>query len=245
MDWIDVLKEKQISKSEIVTIYGYRNDQAHIMAKRLSDPEYQKVNVYTSFLDEWAKDPACPMERLANYQQLVYPEWVHQLTEGKKPAEFNGNKYVICHAHYGYPKDYQQGHIPGAVALDTNSLESSKTWKRRCPKELKETLLKLGIRYDTTVILYGRFSSPVYDQEKFPGKGAGHLGAVRCAAIMLYAGITSWEIAGYECSKEETKPAPVDDFRHQIPSHPGYMIDMNVAKKLLEHSHLKKESWSV
>src|SRR5699024_11692738 len=96
---------------------------------------------------------------------------------------------VLCHSHYGYIEDYEKGHIPGAETLYTNRLEASETWNRRSPEELKETLEELGIRHDTMVVIYGRFSAPVYDEEKFPGKSAGHLGAMRAAAIMMYAGV--------------------------------------------------------
>src|SRR5699024_1452489 len=78
--------------------------------------------------------------------------------------------------------------------------------------------------------------------EPFPGKSAGHLGALRCAAIMLYAGVkdirilngglTSWETEGYELSTEPSEPAPVDDFGIDIPAHPEYMIDTPQAKQL-------------
>src|SRR5699024_6626390 len=93
-------------------------------------------------------------------------------------------------------------------------------------------------------VIYGRFSAPVYDKEKFPGKSAGHLGALRSAAIMLYAGvedirilnggITSWETAGYELSTEPNKPVPVSDFGAEIPQHPEFMIDIPEAKQLIE-----------
>ncbi len=243
MDWIEVLEEKRIHKDEPVVVYGYAEEDAQKMAEQLLDLGYQDVSVYNRFTEEWASNTDLPMERLARYKQLVYPQWVHQLINDENPPHFAGNDYVVCHSHYGYPEDYEKGHIPGAVAMDTNSLESPVTWNRRSPEELKEALENLGIRHDTTVVVYGRFSAPVYDEEKFPGKSAGHLGAIRCAAIMLYAGvedvrilnggITSWEIEEYEVSTEETKPKPVDDFGAAIPVHPEYMIDTPEAKELI------------
>ncbi|HLR76436.1 MAG TPA: rhodanese-like domain-containing protein, partial [Balneolaceae bacterium] len=162
----------------------------------------------------------------------------------KNPPDFDGGSYVICHSHYGYLEDYQKGHIPGAIALDTNLLESSEAWNRRSPEELEEALEDLGIRHDTTVVVYGRFSAPVYDEEEFPGKSAGHLGAMRCAAIMMYAGvkdvrilnggITSWENAGYSLSTDDVSPEPVADFGISIPAHPEYIIDMPEAKQLIQ-----------
>ncbi|HEX6982595.1 MAG TPA: rhodanese-like domain-containing protein [Balneolaceae bacterium] len=243
MDWVEVLQEKNIHKNEPVVVYGYDEKDSRWMAEQLLDLGYEQVFIYSHFPDEWTTDANLPMDSLAKYRQLVYPKWIHQLINGEKPPHFDGNDYVICHSHYDYPEDYQKGHIPGAVALDTNSLESTETWNRRSPEELKETLQNLGIRHDTTVIVYGRFSAPVYDQEKFPGKSAGHLGAIRCAAIMLYAGvedvrilnggITSWEMEGYEISTDDVRPVPAADFGVAIPAHPEYMIDTPEAKQLI------------
>lgn len=243
MDWVEVLDEKKIHKDIPVVVYGYRADGIRQMAEQLLELGYQEVSAYNHFVEEWAGDSDRHMEQLGRYQKLVYPEWVYQLISGEQPPAYDNEDYVICHSHYDYIEDYKKGHIPGAVALNTNWLESPETWNRRNPGELKETLEKLGIRHDTTVVVYGRFSSPVYDNEKFPGKSAGHLGAIRCAAILLYAGvkdvrilnggITSWELDGYELSTIENHPIPVDEFGTDIPVHPEYMIDTPEAKDFI------------
>lgn len=243
MDWIEVLDEKNIVPDKPLVVYGYEIDDALKMGKELVKLGYDQVFVYHKFLEEWSARNSLPMERLANYRKLVYPEWVKQLINGENPPGFDGHDFVICHSHYGFIEDYHKGHIPGAVALDTNSLESTETWNRRSPEELKQALLKLGIRVDTTVVVYGRFSAPMYTEEKFPGKSAGHLGALRCAAIMLYAGVkdvkvlnggmTRWEDENMECTTESETPVPADHFGAEIPVHPEYMVDLPEAKELL------------
>lgn len=243
MDWVEVLEEKNISKELPVVVYGYSPGKNEKMAGLLDNLGFNEVLVYNHFADEWVPNSNYPMDRLPRYRQLVYPEWVYKLAHGKTPPEYENDDFVICHSHYDHPEDYHKGHIPGAIPIDTNSLESTETWNRRSAGELKATLESLGIRHDTTVVIYGRFSSPTYDKEKFPGKSAGHLGALRCAAIMLYAGvedirilnggITSWEIEGYELSQKEHHPKTVEDFGIDIPAHPEYMIDTPEAKKLL------------
>src|SRR5699024_1048148 len=244
MDWVEVLEEKGIQKDEPVIVYGYNYDGIWRMAKQLMDLGYNQVLTYDNFINEWSRDEELPVERLKRYSQLVHPEWVYQLINNQDVPNYDGKDYVLCHSHYGYIEDYEKGHIPGAVALDTNRLEASETWNRRSPEELKETLEELGIRHDTMVVIYGRFSAPVYDEEKFPGKSAGHLGAMRAAAIMMYAGvedvrilnggITSWERAGYETSTTRSFPKAVDDFGIAIPGHPEYMVDTPEAKELIE-----------
>ncbi|MDX1672267.1 MAG: rhodanese-like domain-containing protein [Balneolaceae bacterium] len=242
MDWIEVLDEKNIDPDQPVILYGYSEDQSATMAEQLQRLDYDDISIYNHF-EEWVSDESLPMERLPRYRQLVYPAWVKDLISNQNPPEYENDRYVLCHSHYDYYEDYEKGHIPGAVAVNTNSLESTETWNRRTPDELKETLEILGIRHDTTVVVYGRFSSPKYDEEKFPGKSAGHLGAIRCAAIMMYAGvedvrilnggITTWEADGFETTRERFDPIPVDDFGAEIPGHPEYMIDTPEAKELL------------
>lgn len=243
MDWVEVLEEKNIPANKPIIIYGYTEDDSHSMAEQLIKLGYDNLKIYNDFADGWAANSDLPMAQLPKFRHLVYPDWIKQLSNEEKPPHYDNDDYVICHSHYDHIEDYHKGHIPGAIPVDTNSLESTETWNRRSPEELKQALEGYGIRHDTTVIIYGRFSSPTYDKEKFPGKSAGHLGALRAAAIMLYAGvedirilnggITSWETAGYELSTEPVEPEPVGDFGIDIPAHPEYMIDTPEAKQLL------------
>lgn len=243
MDWVEVLEEKNIPANKPIVVYGYTEDDSRSMANRLIKLGYDNLKIYNDFSDVWAANPDLPLEQLPKFKHLVYPDWIKQLINGGKPPHYDNDDFVICHSHYDHIEDYEKGHIPGAIALDTNSLESTETWNRRTPEELKQALENYGIRHDTTVVIYGRFSSPTYDEEKFPGKSAGHLGALRSAAIMLYAGvedirilnggITSWETAGYELSTEPVDSEPVENFGIDIPAHPEYMIDTPEAKQLL------------
>ncbi|WP_445665876.1 rhodanese-like domain-containing protein [Fodinibius sp. AD559] len=243
MDWVEVLEEKNIRKDEPAVVYGYDGESTRSMAKKLLDLSYTDVRIYDGFLSEWSANKELPLDRLERYQQLVHAEWVKQLIDGERPQEYDKDDYVICHSHYGYIEDYEKGHIPGAIALNTNWLESTETWNRRTPDELRKRLESLGVRHDTTVVVYGRFSAPVYDEERFPGKSAGHLGAMRSAAILLYAGvddvrilnggITSWEDTGYELSTNDVDPQPIEDFGAEIPGRPELMIDTPQAKEYL------------
>ena len=246
MDWVEVLEEKRIAANRPVIVYGYSVDSAIQMADRLYDLDFTDVSIYSHFIDEWSANPDFPIDNLERYRHLVYPGWVHRLITRGDPPEYEGNGYVICHSHYDNYEDYEEGHIPGAVPLNTLSLEEPITWNRRSPAELRKTLLDLGIRHDTTVVVYGRFSYPKFE-DSFPGKNAGHLGAFRCAAIMMYAGvedvrilnggITSWKNNGYMLSTTEVRPEPVKDFGKEIPVYPEYMVDMPEAKELLASDH--------
>lgn len=243
IDWVEVLEEKQITKDKPVIIYGYSVEKMNDMAAKLERLGYQNILLYTHFIEEWSADDSLPLDFLARYTQLVYPDWLNSLVRGEKPPHYKGKDYVICHSHYDNYADYLEGHIPGAIAMNSNWLESTKTWNRRSPGELKLALENMGISSDSTVIVYGRYSTPSFETQDFPGQSAGHLGAIRCAAIMLYAGVkdvkilngglTSWEMAGYELSGAVVEPDPITDFGAPIPQRPEVFIDTTEAKKYL------------
>ena len=203
---------------------------------------YSKMALFNHFLDEWTTDDTLPMSYLPKYRQLVSAQWVNKLISGEKPAEYDNDKYVVVHAHYRNRDAYLTGHIPGAIDMDTNALESPETWNRRSPEELNKALEEHGITADTTVILYGKFMFPDNDDE-FPGSAAGDIGAIRNAFIMMYAGVKdvrilnggfqSWEDAGFEVSKEDVKKEPVEDFGVKIPAHPELAVDVPEAKDII------------
>ncbi len=242
IDWIEIVRNKQIWPDQHIVLYGYDMNQTDEVAARFKKAGYDNLSVYGKFKDEWVMNEDMPLERMPRYQHLVYPQWVHEAADGKIPPEHPGGKTVICHAHYRNRDAYLSGHIPGAIDIDTNALESTGTWNRRSAGELKKTLENHGITSDTTVILYGKYMDPDNDDE-FPGSAAGDIGAIRCAFIMLYAGVKdvrvlnggfhAWERAGFEIHTDDIPKAPVTDFGVDIPAQPHLAIDLEEAKAML------------
>jgi thiosulfate/3-mercaptopyruvate sulfurtransferase len=238
----ELLRQKDITPGKRVILYGYDPAEMQRMAALLAQAGHEDVRCYGGFVAEWSADEGRPISRLERYDRLVHPQWVHQLIQGERPVGYDGKRFVVCHSHYDIYEDYEKGHIPGAVALNTLALESPDDWNRRSPEELRETLPAHGIDHETTVVMYGRFSFPNND-DPYPGRAAGHLGAMRCAAILLYAGVkdvrvlngglTRWEDAGLPVSTEVTGPTPVEQFGAPVPGHPEYFVDLPEAKQLL------------
>ncbi|WP_406655536.1 rhodanese-like domain-containing protein [Methanolobus sp. ZRKC2] len=239
IDWIEIVRNKGILPEDSLVIYGYDQHKTEEVARQFEKAGYSDLTVFNSFLEWTEKD--LPMEHLERYGQLVSADWLSQLLTTNNAPEYNNNKFVLCHAHYRNPSDYDEGHIPGAISIDTNSLESPETWNRRSPEELREALEDLGITHDSTVILYGRFSSPNND-DMFPGSSAGHLGAMRCAFIMLYAGVKdvrmlngglqSWLDSGYDITKAPAGTKKVL-FGAAIPQKTEIAVDLEEAKEIL------------
>lgn len=254
-DWDEIVRTKGILPNHQIVVYGYSMEDAVEVAERFVRSGYKEVSVYAHFVEEWAANQSLPMERMARFEKLVYPRWVHQLVSGERPPGFNGERYAICHCHYRNKRDYDIGHIPGAIALDTLELESPDTWNRLSPEELEQALMRLGISADTTVVVYGRFSSP-RNSDPHPGSRAGHLGSIRCGVIMMYAGvrdvrvlngsITAWENEGYPLSTTEVQLEPVSEFGARVPARPEIFIDTPQAKELLRPGHgnlISVRSW--
>ncbi len=242
LDWIEIVRSKEILPDHSLVVYGYDVEEGERVARLFGQTGYENVRVYDGFLREWCRDEDLAMDRLPRYRHLVPASWLKQLLEEGRAPEWDGRELVLCHTHYRNPEDYREGHIPGAVPLDTLQLESPDTWNRRSPEEVKTALAELGIRRDTTVVLYGRFSAPK-NEDPFPGSSAGQLAAFRCAFIMLWAGVEdvrilngglqSWLDAGHDTTTREAPPEAVDEFGADVPGRPDLAVDLPEAKAIL------------
>ncbi|MGM0551210.1 MAG: sulfurtransferase [Bacteroidota bacterium] len=240
IDWIEIVRNKRILPEHKIIIYGLEEEVLLRIANLFYKAGYPSIYLYHDFASKWLSDVNYPLDKLSRYKHLVPSWWLSQALEKQASGAFR--QLVVCHAHYQNPSDYEKGHIPGAIALDTNWLESEETWNRRTPEELAEVLARIGITQQSTVVLYGRFNYPRND-DPFPGSSAGHLGAIRCAAILLYAGVNhvkilnggiqSWEDDGYPISTTNVVPKSAEAFGAPIPGRPDVFIDTPEAKEIL------------
>ena len=243
MDWIEIVRSKDILPPNKIVIYSYSEEESIKVVKLFAKAGYTDISVYNQFLEEWVNDENLPMENLSRYKNLVSAEWVNKLISGEKPDEYENTKYIVVHSHYRNRDAYLSGHIPGAIDMNTLALESPETWNRRSPEELKKAFEQHGITSDTTVIMYGKFMTPDNNDE-FPGSAAGHIGAIRNTVIMLYAGVKdvrvlnggfqSWKDAGFEITTDDVQKTPVADFGVKIPANPEIFVDMPQAKEMLK-----------
>ena len=240
-DWIEIVRAKNISTSQKIVVYGYNEKQSRLSAGFFQRAGFKDIALYDDFM-EWSANDELPMERLPRFKNLVPAQWVKSLIAGERPEEYDNDRFVIVHAHYRNRDAYLSGHIPGAIDMDTLALESPETWNRRSPRELKKALEQHGITADTTVVVYGKYLNPD-NADDFPGSAAGHIGAIRSAFIMLYAGVKdvrvlnggfqSWKDEGYETATDDVPKTAVKEFGGIIPLHPELAVDMAEAKRML------------
>jgi len=131
---------------------------------------YSRCSNYAGSIVDWGADASLDMDKMQNYQSLVYPAWVAALIDGKNPPTYAGNGYVIVETSWTPeyttdPTDYSLGHIPGAIFMDTYEVENgpSREPMYNSPQDanvkpipdLQKFLGGIGISADKTVVVYG------------------------------------------------------------------------------------------
>jgi molybdopterin synthase sulfurtransferase len=236
------LAAKGIVPGHTVVVYGDGTDDATALRDRLEASGFEHILTYDAGFPAWAADESLPVERLPQYQKLVYTDWLAELIDGGTPETYDGRGYLLFHVNFGVPEEYEENHLPGALYLDTNRLENPVDWNRRSPAEIEATLLALGITADTTVVLYGR--DTVGDaNEKWPGRRAGQIAATRAALILSYAGVADvrlldggydwWVNGGHPLETVLREPTPVSSFGVRIPLRPELIVDIDEAKEII------------
>jgi thiosulfate/3-mercaptopyruvate sulfurtransferase len=252
-----LLRSKNIVPAREVVLYGDVGDDVSAVRTKLMDLGLANVRTHEPGWAEWAADETLPVERLPNYDKLVHTDWLRQLLDGEQPEAAPAGRFLLFHVNFGVPEEYEDGHIPRALYLDTNRLESPDDWNRRSPKELEQALCELGITHDATVVVYGRDTEGDAN-EKWPGRRAGQIAANRAALILRYAGVEDvrvldggydqWARAGNPLETGVREPTPVSSFGLQVPQHPEFIVDIDEAKQILadrEHAALVSvRSWN-
>ena len=146
---------------------------------------------------------------------LVSPQWVHAAQvyqedsfRGEPPARWGANRLVVVEAAWvppGKRAAYDRGHVPGAVLLNTEDLETGyPAWQLRPLADLQLAIGRVGITPETTVVVYAR----------------SLLAAARVWWVLSYAGVkdvrlmdggwNGWQQAGYPIETIERPVAAVD-----------------------------------
>ena len=233
---------KGIEADRSIVIYGYGPDDTSALLARLLGDGFADVRVLDAGWSAWADDEVLPIEALPNYDKLVHIDWLRQVLAGGHPEAAPAGRHLLFHVNFGVPEEYAEAHIPGALYLDTNWLESPADWNRRSPAELDHAVRSLGITADTTVVLYGR--DTVGDaNEKWPGRRAGQIAATRAALILRYAGVDDvrlldggsdwWVREGNPVETTPRQPVSVPEFGVSIPLRPELIVDIDEAKQIV------------
>jgi 3-mercaptopyruvate sulfurtransferase SseA len=252
VEWLDsvdapelarLLGEKGLDRVSDIVVYGTDvSDAARFAAFLESSLPEATVAIFEGGFRAWAADPSLPIDKLPRHEQLVHVDWLSEVLAGGSPEAAPAGRYLLFHVNFGVPEEYEENHLPGALYLDTNQLESAADWNRRSPAELEQAVRALGITRDTTVILYGRDTEGEAN-EKWPGRRAGQIAATRALMILRYAGVDDlrlldggydwWVRAGHPLETVIREPSPVESFGVPIPLRPSVIVDLPEAKQIL------------
>lgn len=160
---------------------------------------------------------------------FVDPQYVKDVIDGKSDVK----DYVLVEATWGEAKDSPDylkgnGHIKGAIHVNTDSVEVGPVWNLRKPEEIEKALLSQGITKDKTVIVYGPDTGATRVAFTYMYAGVEHV-------KILNGGIKAWKDKGFETETTENKPVAATDFGTKIPAHPEYLISLDQAKDKLEN----------
>ncbi len=215
-------KQHAIAPDSLIALYG-KSDETKAVKTRLSKLGYQHIALLADALQQPAR-----LQKMAHFEQLVYPQWLHDLMQNKAVTAAPAGEVKVIEAAWGAPKQYLLSHIPGADYIDTNDIESEPLWNKVSDDKLKALLAKHGIRHDTPVVMYGR---DVY-------------AAARVAQILLYAGVKDVRLldGGWQSWSDAKLPVerglpgdvkPAADFGAPFPGQPQLMLDTEQARGLL------------
>ncbi len=217
------LARLSILEEHEIVLYG---EECGCVAMELRNLGYTNLKVLEGGFEAW-KSADKGIVKMSNYQMLVHPIWMHALINYEQTDVSIGSDFKVFEVSWDQGEDYKNGHIPGAVHIDTNEFEEAPIWNRKSVEDIEVALLKNGITRNTMVVLYGRDITA----------------AARIAVILKYAGVEdvrlldggfkAWMDAGLEIETGIVKKTPVRDFGARIPVNKDYIIDMEQAKSIL------------
>ncbi|MFT6985494.1 MAG: 3-mercaptopyruvate sulfurtransferase SseA [Psychromonas sp.] len=232
-----LITSKQLQKDKATFLYCADNDRKSLSIA-LQKQGFKKLDAIEQPLSQATEK----LVALPNFKHLVSAQWINNVINGKKPLYGPEKEYKLIEVQWGPALKYLAAHIPGALYLNTNDIEAEPWWNRVSDEKIAELLKNLGIRYDTTVILYGR----------------NNMAAARAANIMMYAGVDdvrllnggwrAWVDAGLATEPFMNSNTEQVEFGKKIPANPHYIIDLPQAKALLakdpnQHSLVSIRSW--
>jgi len=237
-DCLRILQDKGLTTSSEIILTGYSDDEMDAGAHYLLSIGFKSLSTHKGGMLAYLEEEDLPTKSLPRYKHLVHPEWLRNILSSNLPQK----DIVLAHVSFDNWGDYNEGHIPGAIWLDTLALEDETTWNHRTSTELEEELCAHGISKDSMVILYGRTTNPNMSQEQ-PGQHAGQLASMRTALLLMYAGVKdvyvldggldAWIREGGSLTQDETLPNKVKSSGLTIPEHSGYITLIEEAKQYL------------
>ncbi len=220
-----LLKNRQLSPKVPTVLYGDKTSTT-AMSEALKQQGFSTI----STINQPVTDYVGKLKTLKNFKHLVSAQWLDQLINHQQPLYAPQHGYKIVEVEWGPPSTYLLSHIPSSLYVNTNDIESKPWWNKVSDNDLKKVITDLGIRYNTTVIVYAR----------------NNMSAARFANFLMYAGVedvrllnggwNAWENAHYPTQAFINENHDDVSFGKTIPANPQYLTDLQQAKTILQES---------
>lgn len=236
------MKDKGITADKNIIIYDTNGKDAQKLAHFFQGKGISNIKTYDA--NDWINQDK-ELVSYANYNLLVPPSIVKDIVDGKNAPTFeNSNNIKLFDISWGTAAEsgYLDGHVPGAVHINTDSFEppaedeeGNMSWMLADISILEKLLLDNGISSDDTVICTG------------PEPMAACRFAVICQYMgvkdvrVMNGGLVVWKSLGYELAKDEVKPSPISEFGVKVPANPSLINSMEEVKNILENEEKSKD----
>ncbi|MCH4008427.1 sulfurtransferase [Companilactobacillus sp.] len=147
---------------------------------------------------------------------FVTPKWTNKVINNKTKVK----NYKVFEASYGNDSTFKKGHIPGAMHINTNSVESeANQWNLLSAKQIQKMLLKHGVTSKTTLIVY----STDVNAACRVAFAAFWVGVNKIKVVD--GGYNAWTKANYKVQKgTEKKAIAATNFGTKVPANAKYEI---------------------
>jgi thiosulfate/3-mercaptopyruvate sulfurtransferase len=216
-----VTASKALDKAAMVVVYGDDAKENTIVADYLvkAGVKPEAIRIYKDNYKTWAAGEL-PVSHLRHYENIVPASWLKE--------QLDSNKAIVIEAAWGKGKKFNEAHIPGAVHLNTDLLESEKmNWNLLPDSEIVANLLKHGVTADKTVVVYGEVGIDA-------ARAAVAMMKVGVRDVrMLNGGLNAWRSAGYPLESGAVTPVPAKNFGNAQPRE-NLVINTPEAKRILK-----------
>lgn len=198
-------------------------------------------------------------KKYPNSDRLVNASWVKNLIDTNN----DGKPYVIAEVGWGGPKNYDKGHIPGAIHINTDEVQYDYFEARSAgPVERSTTVEEDAAKGLTENDTLPRAYWNLYpDQYLLPAiaymgididttvvlYGKSTSGVTYVLWALMYAGVKNvrmmeggfdaWINAGYDNATDTTARTPVADFGTETPLHPEYLSSSAYVREVVNGEH--------
>ncbi|ODS22668.1 hypothetical protein AB835_12955 [Candidatus Endobugula sertula] len=238
--WLNASKEslnallatKGITADKQIIAYGSDAEQWMDWLVAEKDFSPSSLVILNDGIRGWLKEENT-LEVMPGYKDLITPQWLDQKIR-------SGKRLSIMDVSWGTGIRFVIEHIPGAVHVDTNLLESKPLWNLRSPQGLDKSLLSLGITSDATVVVYGEDMTAAA-RMVFTLKHAG-VEDVK----LLNGGLTAWKAADLPIERGSHQPEAAEHFGKTISEGSEILYGtMDVEELLNQPASSQSKQWLV